>query len=646
MKITLKTINLIHFQGQKSLSIDFANETIIKGKNASGKSTIFNAFLWLLFGKDAQDRKDFGVKTYDSNGVIIPKLDHEVHAILDVDGVETKLSRILRELWVKKRGEEVSEFTGNETLFFVNDVPYKAGEYQMFINNIIPEATFKLLTSPAYFNALKWNDRREMLISIVGSPTDEEIAGKDLAGFLKLMADEKKTVEQLKKEYAAKKKKLKDELMLIPSRIDEVTRATPPEQDWKKIEGEIAADKLEIGVIEAEISDKSKGLEDAIKTRSHLMLNKSNLEQRLHTLEFQARQKFQELSSGKEQDITAKKQKILSLRQSILNYQSDIKREQDRINDLNKQNIELRTKWINKNAETLEWNEGFNCPTCGQSLPDELVEQKQMEAEKKFNSAKTLELQTITQYGTSNKTRIEEHEQTIAKLNSEIDFVQKDIDVLESQLKDIESRPALSESVEAILTKNEEYVTTKQKISEILVPETIVQPDTTELQNRKDALQNHINELFSVLASKDIITTNDNRRKELEAQEKDFAQQIASMEKIEYQIETFTKRKVTEVEKRVNALFPTVRFRMFNVQVNGGEEPACECLVNGVPFSDANNAAKINAGVEIINVFASVHNITAPIWCDNAESVNQIIYTDSQIIKLYVTEDEKLTVII
>lgn len=644
MKITLKKLILVNFKGIRSLEIDFSDVTVISGRNKAGKSTLFDAFTWILFGKNAQDQKQFGIKTYDENGVIIPKLDHEVHAILDIDGVTTKLSSVLKEKWVKKRGEEIAEFTGNENLYFVNDVPYQAGEYQKYISSIIPEATFKLLTSPTCFNSLKWNEAREMLISIVGSPTDEEIAGKDLTGLLKIMADEKKTIEQMKKEYAAKKLKLKAELATIPSRIDEVSRATPQPQDWKKIEGEISTHKLEIAVIEAEISDKSKGIEDAIRTRSHLLLNKANLETQLQKIEFEVKQEFSVSGSRKEQDIKAKKQQILSLQQSALNYQQDIKTAQGRIDDLNKENAGLRQKWTVKNAESLVWDEGTSCPTCGQSLPDDLVEHKMQEAEQRFNTSKTTELQTISTYGNQNKTRISEQEKAIVKIEAEIGIVQQQIDVLENQLKDIESRPALTRSVEAMLSENEQYIITKQKVSEILVPETIQQPDTSELQTRKYDLQNKINDLVAVLASKEMIDTNNKRKAELSGLEKEYAQQIASMEKIEFQIETFTKRKMNEVESRVNALFPNVRFRMFKQLINGGEEPDCMCLVNGVPFSDVNNADRINSGVEIINVFSQVHGITAPVFIDNAESINQVIPSSSQIIKLYVTEDEKLTV--
>ena len=86
-------------------------------------------------------------------------------------------------------------------------------------------------------------------------------------------------------------------------------------------------------------------------------------------------------------------------------------------------------------------------------------------------------------------------------------------------------------------------------------------------------------------------------------------------------------------------MFKFVKFRMFNQLINGGTEPTCETLVSGVPYSSANNAGKINAGIDIINTFSKFYGIFAPIWVDNAESVNSIENTWSQIIKLYVTNE-------
>ncbi|MEI6059421.1 MAG: ATP-binding protein [Bacteroidota bacterium] len=644
MKIQLKKLSLLNFKGIKSLEIDFSEVTDIAGKNATGKSTVFDAFTWLLFGKNAQDQKTFAVKTYNEKGVVIPKLDHSVEGLLIIDGVETKLTRTLKEMWVKKRGSETAEMTGNETVFFVNDVPKKEGEYQLFINSIIPEATFKLLTSPTYFNALKWNDRREMLTSITGTPTDEEIAGNDLVNLLTTMRNEKKTIEDLKKEYIAKKNNLKKAIGEIPSRIDEVTRNTPQAQDWKQIEGEIKTGELELTVIDQELADKSKGIEDAIRTRSEMLINKSNLEQKLSSLEFQARQEFATAGSKKDSEISAKKQKIESLQQSILNYNNDAQSLSNRIINLNAQNEELRNKWTVKNAEKLERGNELTCPTCGQSLPDDLVEHKMAEAEKNFNGAKVAELKSIQTLGSSNKAQIEELTQSIGLIRDKIDFSQKEIKELEAQIKVLESHPVHSQSIEAILTKNEEYAITKQRVSEILVPETIPQPDTAALKQRRYEVSQHINELTSVLAAKELIATMDKRKDDLGKEEKQLAQQIASLEKIEYQIDQFTKRKISEVERRVNEMFPSVSFRMFNQTIEGNDVPACDCRINGVPYSDANSAGKTLAGLEIISVFSKAHDKYCPVFIDNSEGINFIPSMPNQVVTLTVTKDAKLTI--
>ena len=122
------------------------------------------------------------------------------------------------------------------------------------------------------------------------------------------------------------------------------------------------------------------------------------------------------------------------------------------------------------------------------------------------------------------------------------------------------------------------------------------------------------------------------------------SQALADLEAIEYTITQFAKAKVEHIEKRVNALFKVVRFKMFNQQLNGGETPTCEAMVNGVPYSDLNNAGRINAGLDIINAICNFEGVYAPIFIDNAESVNELMPTTSQTIRLIVTEDENLVI--
>ena len=644
MKITLKKLTLVNFQGAKHQEIEFAEITNISGANRTGKTTIFDGFLWLTTGKDSEDRKDFGVKTWDESGNIIQKIDHEVTGILDIDGVETKLSRILKENWVKARGTEEAVFEGNKTYFFINDVPKTQAEFQSFISGIIPEATFKLLTSPTYFSSLKWDVRREMLISICGTPTDQEIAGNDLISLLQLFQTEKKTVEELKKEYAFKRKNLKDALDKIPTRIDENNRDTPEPKDFAKIEAALNQKKHNLGLIEGEILDLSKGTEEAVRIRSEKLIEKSNIETKLSRLENEARNQFANAGNTKDSEIKTKQQRILSLKQNILNYESDNKSYQVRIDNHLKSNQELKAKYEARNAETLEFNASLNCPTCGQSMPDDLVEHQETEAVNKFNTSKVNDLNGIVQQATTNKKLIAELQVSIDANIKHISELQAEIDLYSKEIETLQNTPVHTKSVEGILSEKPEYLELKSQIEAIVIPEIVPAPDSTSLKIKKVEIIEAIRSLEEALRIKDRIAEKTKRKAEIEAEGKQLGQQIADLEKIEFQIETFNKRKMTSVESRVNALFPTLKFRMFNQTIEGNDVPACDCLVNGVPWPKANTANRINAGIEIINVFSKVHNCFAPVFVDNAESINTVIPTQSQLIRLIVTDENKLTV--
>ncbi len=106
-------------------------------------------------------------------------------------------------------------------------------------------------------------------------------------------------------------------------------------------------------------------------------------------------------------------------------------------------------------------------------------------------------------------------------------------------------------------------------------------------------------------------------------------------------IDEFVTEKVTTIENKVNAMFISIKIKMFEPQINGGLKDVCTILIKGVPFEDANNAGKINAGIEIINALSKFHKQTAPIFVDNAESISNILKSESQMIELYVNPEYK-----
>lgn len=208
-KIILKEISLVNFRGVKEKRIEFGEkETSIYGRNATRKSTIFDAFIWLLFGKDQFDRKDFEIIPIE-NGKRLDRVDAEVSAIIEIDGQEMKLKRVLHQKWVRRRGTSEEVFDGCETLYYINDVPLRAGDYKTKIDEIIDETIFKMITNPSFFLSLNWKEQREQLFRIAGTVSDEQIAAtnKDFKDLLDEISG--KSMQEFKKEISAKKKKTK-----------------------------------------------------------------------------------------------------------------------------------------------------------------------------------------------------------------------------------------------------------------------------------------------------------------------------------------------------------------------------------------------------------------------------------------------------
>ena len=641
MKITIKSITLTNFKGIKSMTVNFDGErTTIKGRNESGKSTIYDAFTWLLFGKDAADRKDFEIKTLDKSGRVIPRIDHEVVGVLVIDGLETTLKRVYREKWVKARGSAEAEFSGHETLFFVNDVPKSQKEYQDYIASIIPEETFKLVTNPAYFNSIKWQDRRRMLTSVAGIPTDTEIAGTEFAHVLELMARERKTAEELKKQYAANKTKLKAEMEQIPGRLDEVERATPEAEDWTAIEKQITELTGEVTKLDESIRDSSKGVQEQIDIRTKTLRIKSEIEQAISNREFIARKTFAELAAKKDNTLAGIKQNIEFKQNQSNDYKVHIEQAENEFRYNEKMLQELRDDYKRVSSKVATIDVNTTCPTCGQGLPDADVEKTIAEVREKFNQYKSKELDQMNEKGKkmvatseSLKNRIEGYKQSIAQIDAEIL-------ALKQQYLDTEKSPSELKSVEAILSDDKEYLSLKQQLADVYVPEAVEMPDVSELQSAKAEISSRIDTLKSLLSKRAIIEQNTARKNELLRQETEIGQQIADLENMEFAIQGFTKKKMSEVENAVNKLFHfnVVSFRMFEPQINGGEAETCVCLVKGVPFTDANTAGKINAGLEIISVFSELNDLTAPVFVDNAEANLNVVSIPSQTVLMYVSD--------
>ena len=665
--IKIKQINLRYFKGVKELSIDF-NETTtnVFGDNATGKTTIFDAFTWLLFGKDSQGMSDsnFSIKTFDENGKIIPKVEHEVSAVLLVNGSELKLKRIFREKWERKRGDLTQTFTGNETACEFDETPISITEYNKRISELLNENLFRLITNPLYFNSLNWKDRRNVLINLSGEVTNEQIT--DLHPEFKQLIEglNGKTIEDLKAKTAQQKKVISDELKLIPTRADEVRISIPEEYDFSAIENQITQKQTEVAKIDEQIADQSKAMQSVYDEINRKRAKINELKGKQSDILFKARDeernRVQNANASildKESSLKSAKAKLQYLDRELQIIENDLST-QTRVQQLEKQRDEKLKEWHAENDKGFTANaEQLICPLFKHKCADAAALKNFSENNEKaiadFNQNKIITLERITREGVSLKDQIEKaNENLTAKskneisLKTEIEQQRKSIDELQKEfdhLKVEEIKPIDAETIPEWVKLNTEITAIEAEIKE---PE---KPDNSQLEERKRKLNFEIDELKTRLNAKSAIEKCKNRLSELDNEEKKLAQQVSEFEKTEFEILEFTKAKMEEVDRRVNGMFSFVKFKLFETQINGSEVECCETLINTngswVPYTTGGNTAgRVNAGIDIINALCQKNGVTAPIFIDNRESINTLIESNSQIINLIVSNDKKLTI--
>lgn len=649
-KIILKQLTLENFKGVKSFGVIFdAEKTNIYGDNGTGKTTLYDAFIWLLFDKNSEDDKQFSIKTLGENNEPIHHLEHIVSATIQVDGRIDILKKRHREKWQTKKGEAIEYYTGNENHYWVNEVPFTQTQYNEYVASICTENIFKSITNTSYFFSLDWKVQRSILLSMIPSMSDIElmkgnIEFTDLAEVLV-----GKDIEGYEKELKAKIKLLKDELEKMPSGIKELTNSIP-EIDYAKedVERDISEGTNSILEIDKQINSEVARYETESKKQVEIskeILNCQNLQRQMFN------KHFSDLKIEYTKDINRKNELLFEIKThklSIEKMQSQLNSNIEKVAQLNNENTILRDKFNAIQSEKLTYDESkFSCPTCNRPLEESDIESKKQAMQELFNGNKAKRLAQINKDGVENSSQIT----TIESISQ--DLKQK-IGVLENQIKELQSTAdginpqipndaELSNLTEKYLESDQQYQAIESKLKGLKAIEVFEQKpsENKELKEKKQWLTNEIAELNKKLGAFDIIENTKKRIVELEEKAKSTAQLIADLEKQEFLINRFIKYKMDMVEKPINKMFSIVQFKLFKKNINGGEEPCCIGMVNGVPYPDVNYAGKVQAGLDVIRTMSVMYDIQAPIFIDNRESVTAIPNMNTQIINLIKNKDYK-----
>lgn len=637
MNIKLKKLKIENFKGIKKFSMDFEGKNVhVFGTNATGKTTLVDAFQWVLFDKDSSGNSKFGIKPID------PRTEREIHhlettveVVLDLDDEEINLKKVYKEKWTKQRGQADEEFSGHTTDYFIDGVKKRKTDYVNKVNEIVDEEVFKMITNVLFFNQnLDWKTRRNIILSLNPDLSIDEVI--KYKPELKHIQDEleKRDVEDLISIYKAELRKLNSKLEEIPIRIDELLKTDYSELndfDFKKASTQLTMlqnrlDEIRIAKNQdnsrAEILNLEAEIKNLMADKKMLESFKSDKQERLEAI----------ITEGRKI-----KNEIEDLENRIARLSENNKAYEDNIQSLLENKNKLYKKYDEVQAQQFT---NDKCVYCGQTMPSDKLE----ELQKQFNSKKVARLEEIRNEGLGINDRVKEYQTKIQDAQVEIEKLTAQLNELKSQrelkLQEYEKVNSIHEAnpnQEKINEINSKIAKLEATISE-LKNKTSVNPFADEETKINREIE-RINYLLSLSKQKEAVEA---RVAELEEEKKQVASAYSVANNKLVLCEMFVVAKAELLEKTINNNFELVKFKMFEKQVNGGINETCVATVNGVDFNDLNNAKKVNAGLDIIKALQKVYGVTAPIFIDNAESVVKYLdMPDTQFIKLYVSEADK-----
>lgn len=652
-KIRFTSVALEFFKGVESAEYRFGEDiTTISAANGVGKTTVFDAIMWCLFGTDSKGRSKFGLKTRDSRGNELRGLQHSVTLSLRVDDNEYILKRCL--------SESVSRDKSVKNIFsyYVNGEVVTAGGYSEAVDSICNNTTFCVCTSPTDFTGRPWEEQRELLTLMVGFPTAEEITQGDKKYDPVVKAIQKEDIGTYIKHIKYTRKNIQTQLDDIPVRINELRKALPEEQDWKSLNKRKQELAVVIDSAQKELAKAENGAANTIRIET--MQKKMDFAwKRLANMKQSARNMYQDAISAYDEELKAcisardtSQELVTELTNKVKSCDATHEVYQSAIADLKRQLGEGSAKWNALKQRQWEWREEDNfCPHCGQPLPFGNLEEVRRESRERFMAHLASDKQECINKATKIKTDLKQAEDedgacVNANLEASAQLEVAKLELLqhEMHLKEIKNKMPKSEDD---YLNEESYHSVLDEVKSL--EEEMYAPsqgtDTTlidKLWNDKANAQDEYDKACELLASKEVYDKIIQQISDIEAERDTYCGQL---DEIDYSIdaaEDYLQRSCELLEQRVNAKFTSVQWSLFTTNLDGTRKPYCECMVNGVLYRDLNTAAQTNAGLEICNVISDFYEVNLPVVVDGTESVNNIYYRGGQQIRLAVSNDRTM----
>lgn len=672
-KVLIKSISMQNyrcFYGEKEFHADFGKRTRISGKNGSGKSTVMNAFMETLTGKNADGTQPDNVRpivdSKELEGVDVVRT-----VVLDIDGKETEIKKITKQK--RERVDGVMQYVpgSNVNSYTVDGISFNQKKLDEFISeNICPPETLLACCNPNAFLSLKsTTDMRAFL---------EKMAGFDLNEYIKSLGAEFAEIEEIMKGHPIEQvqKTLNKQL------TDQKKATTKAETEWKYEKGK-AVDSGEDDV--TRLTEKKVSYENQIsildeqeKSLDDVMAAYDQKSKDILDLKFEQSEIMRKANEGLVQQRKELDGEIFSLEQDKKSAENDLRTAEMDLKHA-KMGIERHTAEV-KQAQT-DWKtyyereypeenlerikaEQFDenslvCPTCGQDLPEEQAEKIRDDFEQKkakrikdeegiktaFYEAKDKKLTEITESGNKAAADLKEAKKAQAEAERKVTELKQKITSLAMEIQKKQAElSSLPESVD--LSDNAEY----QKITaEIEQAEEALKQMSNGSDQRKEITEKR-NGFIRECAKIDAEINNIQRKKQAHEEEieklyqafRESSQKEADIQRKKDILKNFSIKKNDRIASMINPVFSEFQFEFLEFTQDGNPVETCKIMSNGIEYRDMNHSKKILVQADLLRGFQKLSGLNLFVFIDDTESVNDenLPDMDRQMILLKVTDDD------
>jgi len=654
MKVTLLSLYMKNFKGVREQTISFGQTlTEISGKNGTGKSSIYDAFEWLLHNTNSLGLTDKGVNAFsrprNADGSLVNDVEVSVTASMVINDKPCSITKTQKQKFTRVRGTDQTVFKGNENTYEIDGIPKKEAEFTAFIESIIDPETFKLLTNPDYFMDLPNDDvkgkkgKMSLLLELCGDLSDEDIL-KSNPEHWSPIADDVLALGTKDATTKAKREKLELEKnqKTLPIRIDELSLQLKDVPDVSSIEEEKATLEAKLESLTAEYEKlKSDSSQAELRKKQIEIQNKINQIVMEETSKARTEhEKLYKVYADKKRAYTLLEEKAELLRREISRKETLVKDLQDVLKDEGLKYKEIQARELDSSATV--------CKCCGQILPREQIDK----INKDFLDRKKSDAEASKKRGWDLKGKITKFEEekhslvleqadiagTILTAKGYMDDAKKEFDASTDNpdLSDHAELNALRNELESLVSKLSSTKDNKDKEYELSL-------DITKCKGNINVIRDQISSVKTVENNNKNIRQ---RLEELEEEKKEIGQRIAFAEQKVILLEEFCVTRSKMLSDKINSYFEIARFSLIDEYQSGGVNSTVRIIHEGVDGLNINQGHLLLTCIDIIRAFQKHYDCYLPLFLDNAEclSSDNQPHVDSQLILLKVTDDPELVV--